>query len=216
MTGLALLVLAIGIADSINPSTVAPALYLALGHDGVRSVAAFTAGVFTVYLAGGIALTLGPASAVPNPGATLKHLIEIGLGLGTLAFALVLWLTRGRIARRLADEERRVRGAPVLLGAAIMAVELPTAFPLFAAIAAIVASGRGPVTEVLLIVLFTVAFVTPLLAILGVRAAAGAPGRARLERLRLSLERRAPVLLPALALAIAAALLLAGGIGLAT
>ena len=215
MTGLTLLVLSIGIADSINPATVAAALYLALGHDGVRSVAAFTAGVFTVYLTGGIALTLGPASAVPNPGATVKHLIELGLGLATLVFAVVLWLTRSQIARRLMREQRRFRGSPFLLGVTIMAIELLTAFPAFAAIAAIVASGRGPLTEVLLLVLFNVAFVVPLLGILALRATAGDRGRAQLERLRLWIERRAAILLTALALAIAAALLLAGGIGLA-
>ena len=216
MSALALLVLSIGIADSINPSTVAPALYLALGRHGVRDVALFTAGVFVVYLGGGIALTLGPGRAIPTPGETVKHLVELGLGAGTLVFALVLWLFRSWIARRLAADERRFGRSPLLLGAAIMAVELPTAFPYFAAIAAIIASGRRPVTEVLLLVLFNVAFVAPLLGIGAVRGAAGARGEARLERFRLLLERHAPLLLPVLALVIAAALLLAGGIGIAT
>src|SRR5581483_5433015 len=92
LTALALLVLSIGIADSVNHSTVAPALYLALRRDAVRSLAGFTAGVFAVYFAGGVALTLGPASAVPDPGARVKHLVELGLGAGTLAFAAALWL----------------------------------------------------------------------------------------------------------------------------
>jgi cytochrome c biogenesis protein CcdA len=216
VVALAALVLSIGLADSINPSTVAPALYLALGKDAVKSLAGFTAGVFCAYLLGGVALTLGPGSAVPHPGATLTHLIELGLGGGTLAFALALWLGRAQIARRLAQEERRIGRSSLLLGATIMAVELPTALPYFAAIAAIVASGRGPVTQVLLLVLFNAAFVAPLLAILVLRARAGARGRARLETLRLRLERGAPVLIPALALVIAVALLLVGGIGLAT
>jgi cytochrome c biogenesis protein CcdA len=172
--------------------------------------------VFCVYLLGGVALTLGPGSAVPHPGRHLTHLIELGLGGGTLVFALALWLTRGQIARRLAQGERRVDRSSLLLGATIMAVELPTAFPYFAAIAAIVASGRGAVTQVLLLVLFNVAFVAPLLAILGLRARAGPRGRAWLERLRVGLERRAPVLIPGLALVIALALLLVGGIGLSS
>jgi len=216
LTALALLVLSIGVADSINPSTVAPALYLALDRDGVRRLAGFTAGVFGVYFAGGVVLTLGPLSAVPDPGATVKHLIELGLGAGTLVFAAGLWLTRAHVARRLAREERRIRRSSFLLGATIMAVELPTAFPYFAAITAIVASGRGRATEVLLLVLFNLAFVAPLVAVLAVRAAAGTRGEVRLERVRLLLDGHAPVLLPALALAIAAALLLVGGIGLAS
>ena len=216
MTALALLVLSIGIADSINPSTVAPGLYIALGRNGVRRLAAFTVGVFVVYFAGGVVLTLGPLSAVPDPSARVKHLIELALGGATLVFAAALWLTRSGIARRLAREERRVPGSPLLLGAAIMAFELPTAFPYFAAIAAIVASGRSPATEVLLLVLFNVAFVAPLVAVIAVRASAGERGEKRLERLRLLLDRHAPVILPGLALAIAAALLLVGGVGLAT
>ena len=217
MIALAALVLSIGLADSINPSTVAPALYLALGRDAVKSLAGFTAGVFSVYLLGGIAITLGPGRAVPHPGPRVTHLIELGLGGGTLVVALALWLSRARIARRITSGKGRVgQGSSFLLGATIMAVELPTAFPLFAAIAAIIASGRGPVTQVLLLVLFNAALVAPLLAILALRARAGARGQARLETLQLWLERSAPVLLPALALVIAVALLLVGGIGLAT
>jgi cytochrome c biogenesis protein CcdA len=215
LIALALLVLSIGIADSINPSTVAPALYLALGRDAIRSLAGFTAGVFGVYLAGGIALTLGPGSAIPHPGPTVKHLIELALGAGTLLFAIALWLTQARVAR-LTRERRPTGGSSLLLGATIMAVELPTAFPYFAAIAAIVASGRGPVADVLLLVLFNTAFVAPLLAIIVLRAAAGARGRAQLEELRRRLERHAPLVLPLLLVAIAAALLLVGGVGLAT
>jgi cytochrome c biogenesis protein CcdA len=216
LIALALLVLSIGIADSINPSTVLPALYLALRRDAVRSLLAFTAGVFCVYLAGGVVLTLGPGAAIPHPGPWLKHVIELALGGATLIFALAFWLTRRQIAGRLAGEQRRIRGSSLLLGATIMAAELPTAFPYFAAIAAIVASGRGRVTEVLLLVLFNVAFVAPLLAIAVLRARTGTRGQARIDSLRLWLERNAPVLLPALLLAIAAVLLLVGGVGLVT
>jgi cytochrome c biogenesis protein CcdA len=215
MLALALLVVSIGIADSINPSTVAPALYLALGRHAVRSLLGFTAGVFGVYLAGGILLTLGPGRAIPHPGVELKHIVELALGGAMIIFAVALWLTRSQIARRLAGEERRIRGSAALLGATIMAVELPTAFPYFAAIAAIVAAGHGPGTDILLLVLFNVAFVAPLLAITAVRARAGPRGEARLDALRLWLVRRAPVLLPVVLLAVAVALLLVGGIGLA-
>ncbi|MBV8079409.1 MAG: GAP family protein [Actinobacteria bacterium] len=215
MLALALLVLSIGIADSVNPSTVAPALYLALGRDAVRSVVAFTAGVFVVYFAGGVVLTLGPGSAIPQPGAHLKHLIELALGGLTFVFACAVLLTRSRIAARLGQEVERVDRSSFLLGATIMVFELPTALPYFAAIAAIVASGRGALTQVLLLALFNVAFVVPLVGIALLRARAGVRGRARLEALRASLVRRAPVVLPALLFLISAALFAVGGIGLA-
>ena len=77
-----------------------------------------------------------------------------------------------------------------MLGASITAVELPTAFPYFAAIAAIVGAGLGPARELVLLFLFNVCFVLPLLAIIATLTFAGpiapsgllATGRAFLER----------------------------------
>ncbi len=53
------LVISIGLADSLNPTTIAPALYLAGGPAPRRDVGAFTAAVFFVYLLGGAAIALG-------------------------------------------------------------------------------------------------------------------------------------------------------------
>ena len=216
MLGLTLLVLSIGIADSLNPSTIGPALYLAVSRGAKQRLAGFTAGVFAVYLLGGIILTLGPARALPQPGRHTRYLIETAFGVALLVFAAALWLARGRVARHLARAEDRVSHSPALLGAGIMLVELPTAFPYFAAIAAIVASGRSTGTEIALLVLFNAAFVAPLLVILALLGLAGERAVRSLETLRAWLDRRAPVLLPVLILVIAVALLLVGGIRLAT
>ena len=216
MLALALLVLSIGIADSLNPSTVGPALYFALQRDAASRLAAFTAGVFGVYLLGGIALTFGAGRAVPHPGAHTRHLIEAGLGAGLLVFSAALWLARGRVARGLAHAQHRSGRSPLLLGAAIMVIELPTAFPYFAAIAAIVAADRSGIEDVALLVLFNAAFVAPLVAIVVLRSLAGERGMRSLEALRAWLDRRAPVLLPALIFVVAVAFLLLGGIPLAT
>ncbi len=71
MVHLLSLVLLIGVIDSLNPATVAPALYLAGGHSPHRGLLGFIAGVFTVNLAGGILLALGPGQAIlalaPHP-----------------------------------------------------------------------------------------------------------------------------------------------------
>jgi cytochrome c biogenesis protein CcdA len=216
MPGLILLVLSIGVVDSLNPATVAPGLYLALGEHAKRRLAWFTAGVFGVYLLAGIALTLGPARAFPQPGRHTRYLIETGLGVALLVFAAVLWLGRERVARHLARAEDRVGRSPLLLGAGITIVELPTAFPYFAAIAAIAASRRNAFTEIGLLIVFNVCFVAPLVGILVLRSVMGARGVLLLEALRTWLHRRAPVLLPALILVIAIALLVVGGIRLAT
>jgi hypothetical protein len=45
-----LLVVSLGVADSINPVTIAIAIYLASTRDPQRRLAAYTAGVFAVYV----------------------------------------------------------------------------------------------------------------------------------------------------------------------
>src|SRR5438105_5731946 len=183
MFALVALAVSVGIVDSLNPSTVGPALYLATAPDGARRLAAFTGGVLAVGLAGGLVLTLGPGqailAAVPRPGRTTTHGIELGLGVAALLLALVLWLRRSAVARHLSGGGERARGAgsSFLVGAAIMAVELPTAFPYFAVIAAIVSSGRRLSEQVSPVPPFNPPLVGPLIAILAVRALAGdAPG----------------------------------------
>jgi cytochrome c biogenesis protein CcdA len=211
MLALIALALSVGIVDSINPSTVGPALYLASGANAVRSIALFTAGAFTVYAAGGIVLALGPGQALPHPGHRVVHLLELGFGAAAIVLAVVLWLARDRIARRL---QRRHEGsggrAPFLLGAGIMAVELPTAFPYFAVIAAVADSGRDVVDQVAALLLFNLAFVAPLVGILALRAVAGERGERALESWRLRIDRQGAVLVPALVLVIGVVLVVLG------
>ena len=64
MLALLALVVSIGAADSLNPSTLAPALFFARRPARRRDVAGFTLGVFAVSLAGGLALTFGPGQAL--------------------------------------------------------------------------------------------------------------------------------------------------------
>src|SRR5713101_5736036 len=132
MLVLVALVASIAAADSLNPSTLGPALLFALGARARRDVAAFTAGVFAVSTTGGLFLALGPGRALlhllSKPKPHTVHLIELAAG------AAVLWLTRRRVAARLAHAKQRTGRSALLLGAGIMAVELPTAFPYFAAV----------------------------------------------------------------------------------
>lgn len=64
-------VITIGLADSLNPTTIAPALYLATEEEPLSRVTEFTVAVFIVYLAGGVLIALGPGqlllSLVPKP-----------------------------------------------------------------------------------------------------------------------------------------------------
>jgi hypothetical protein len=58
MLGLLLVVAWIAVFDSLNPSTMGPALYLATTGRGPRRVDAFALGIFVVSFAGGLVLAL--------------------------------------------------------------------------------------------------------------------------------------------------------------
>jgi cytochrome c biogenesis protein CcdA len=219
LLALILLVVSVGAADALNPSTLAPALFYAIGPHGKRDVAAFTLGVFAVSLAGGLILTFGPGhgllTRVRKPSPHTVHLIELVAGGVLAAGAVLLWRHRARVAASIADRKQPNGHSAGFVGAAIMAVELPTAIPYFAAIAAIVESGRSDSTQILLLLLYNVVFVVPLIALFGVLALAGERGKQIAARARVQLELWAPRIAPA-ALGVASVVLLAlGAVGLA-
>lgn len=215
-----LIVAAIGLGDSLNPSTVVPAAYLALMPAAVRRVLEFSAGVFVAYLLGGVLLLLGPGqlllAALPRPDAHKRHLLEVGGGALLLAIALIVWLARGRLAELAAPgARRRGRGSAFAAGAAVMLAELPTAFPYFGAIAVIVGSGAALGVQLLMLLIFNLLFVAPLVAIAIVVATSSRTRKALLEPAAGWLARRWPTIFATLALALGALLVVSGAIGLA-
>ncbi|HWE59659.1 MAG TPA: GAP family protein [Solirubrobacteraceae bacterium] len=193
------IVISIGLADSINPSTVAPALYMAAQPGSRKPLAQFTAGVFLVYFVGGLVIALGPGelvlSLVPRPDLLVRHLLEVLAGVVLLAVAALLWVHRNRLGRKQLPSFSSQGRAGWLLGATIMAVELPTAFPYFAALAAVVAWPGNIAGKVFLILLFNICFVLPQLAMLAMLWVAGERAEIVLVRVSAFLQRRWPVLL---------------------
>jgi cytochrome c biogenesis protein CcdA len=218
---LAVLAVTIGLADSLNPSTLGPALVIATGEGAVPRLIAFTAGVFIVSLVAGLALVLGPGqvllSALPHPSHRAKHIAEIAGGIVLLGVGVAAWLGRRRLARSLTSDRNGRTGAGVLsafgLGAGIMAVELPTAIPYFAAVAAIIGAHLHRTAEVILIAIYNVAFVLPLLLIIGVRVWAGREAADTLVRMRRWLGQRAGAILATVLGAAGAGLLGLGIVG---
>ncbi|MFL5864601.1 MAG: GAP family protein [Solirubrobacteraceae bacterium] len=214
------LVISIGIADSLNPTTIAPGLYLAAGDHARRQVAQFTLAVFGVYLLGGLAIALGPGelllAIVPKPGRHLGYVLEIVAGVAMLACAALLWGYRHRLAQTRAPEINPRGRSSALLGATITAVELPTAFPYFAAIAAVVGADVGVLRVIFLLVVFNVCFIAPLLVILGVLTFSGPNAQLVLTRGREWLEARWPTVLAVLALAAGVIVTVLGVTGLAS
>ena len=130
------LVVSIGIADSLNPTTIAPALYLAAGDHARRQVAEFTAAVFA-------RLSLRRPGHRAGAGRAAAGDRARGPG-ATSATCWRSW-PAGRCSsppRSCGDTatawpqaeapEINPRGrSSAILGATITAVELPTAFPVF-------------------------------------------------------------------------------------
>jgi cytochrome c biogenesis protein CcdA len=219
MLRLMAVVITIGLADSLNPSTIAPALYLATGKEAVRHVFEFTVAVFLVYLIGGLVIDFGPGhlllSLLPHPSRRVGYVLEVVAGGAMLTAAVFLWGYRGRLATRRLPAPKPASRSSAMLGATITAFELPTAFPYFAAIAAIVGSGFGPVRQVILLVLFNVCFVLPLIGIVVTLKLAGPRATGVLARARARLEAHWPALLAFLALLAGVFVMLIGATGLA-
>jgi cytochrome c biogenesis protein CcdA len=176
MPALMLLVASIGVADSINPSTVVPALWMA--STPRAHLASFTAGVFAMYYLGGLVLVFGPGPALISSlhdfHGTFEHGLEAGGGVIVLVAALALWRSRHSERSVRLPRPGCTRSSAFGLGAGIMAIELPTAFMYFGAISAVLAVHPVAVEEISLLVVYNALFVAPLVAILAIRRFAGA------------------------------------------
>lgn len=219
-------VISIGLADSLNPSTIGPALYLAGGEWARRRVLGFAAGTFIVFLLGGLILTLGPGRAilalVPHPHATARYILETIAGAALLAVGVVLWRRRREIQHRAQNSDgqpgriaSKAEQNPLIVGATISVIELPTAVPYFAVIAAVVASSTSIPHQILLIVIYNVCFVLPLLVIVLMLTVLGERTVQILSAARQYLRRRWPTIVGVVALIAGAFVITLGVTGLA-
>jgi cytochrome c biogenesis protein CcdA len=197
-----LFVLTIGLADSINPVTIAVALYLASTRRPVWRLANFTAGVFLVYTLGGLALLFGPASllrlATHGVDPQVGQVVAVVAGAAAIVFAVVVWLRRAKIAQTGVPDRALRPGSAFALGAGTTVVDLPTAFPLFIVVGAIVHQDLHALAEAALLVLYCAAYVLPLVVITLLRALGGERGERWLTVLRQRVTRWAPAALSAL------------------
>jgi cytochrome c biogenesis protein CcdA len=213
------IVISIGLADSLNPSTIAPALYLATGERARDRVAEFTLAVFGVYFVGGAAIALGARQLIqpllPHPRHHIADIVELAVGVAMIGAAALLWRHRDRLGHRDPPSFDPHGRSSWLLGASITAVELPTAFPYFAAIAAIVGSDLGPVRDLVLLFIFNFCFVLPLLVIVATLTFGGDQADRWLNAGRNFLQQHWPAVLAGLALVAGVFVALLGATGIA-
>ena len=170
MLTLAAAIVAIGLADSINPSLISGELFVATGDHPRQKAIAFTVAAWTVTLAFGLALALGLGdlilALVPKPGRTVKYGLITAAGVVLVVGGAVVWIRRKSLVSAETGSTRHDSHRPAaLLGAGIAGLELLTAFPYFAAIAMIVGSGVSNAGKLLLIILYCVIYTLPLIAI---------------------------------------------------
>jgi cytochrome c biogenesis protein CcdA len=213
------LVASIALADSINPSTVLPALYYATSRRPRVALASFALGVLVVAFAGGLVVLVGGRelvqSVLPDPGRRTTAWLEVGGGVLLLAISASVRLVSERVADRVTAPPGGGPLSAAAVGAGIMAVELATALPYFAAIAAITASDAGLAAQVGLLAVYDLLFVLPVLAILAARAFAGERGDRVLQAMRGWTQRNAAAVLAATLAVIGVACVAVGAIGLA-
>jgi cytochrome c biogenesis protein CcdA len=209
--------ISVGLADSINPSTLGPALYLATIGRAVLRITQFTTGIFVVNFAAGVVLVIGPGrnllDLVPNPKGTVRDVIELVAGVVLLSIAVALWLGRRKLARHPLPRGAGGRSA-LVAGASIAAAELPTAVPYFAVIGGIVGSNATLPEQILLVAIYNLCFVAPILAIAGALLLMGQRALRWLDRGAAWLQRRWPVAMASLLMLVGSILTILGGSGL--
>jgi cytochrome c biogenesis protein CcdA len=183
---LAIVLTGIALADSVNPATIGPALYFATTKHPIRRVTEFTAGFFIVNFVAGVLIVVGPGQLLVDlakrPGPEVKHIIELAAGLILIGVAIALFIGRTRLAAGAVSTRELTSKHAWALGFGLGAAELPTAFPYFAALAAIIGSGLGLPRQIALVFLFNLVFIAPKLVIIGGIAFGGEPARQWLRR----------------------------------
>lgn len=170
MLKLAAAVVAIALADCINPSLIGGELFVATGKHPRHQTIAFTVAAWIVTFVFGLALALGLGdlilALVPKPGRTVKYGLIAAAGVVLVVGGAAVWIRRRSLVSTESSNDRHDPHRPAaLMGAGIAGLELLTAFPYFAAIAMIVGSGVSNAGRLLLLILYCLIYTLPLIAI---------------------------------------------------
>jgi cytochrome c biogenesis protein CcdA len=211
-------VLSLGIADSLNPATLAVGLYLAATPKPLQRLTGYTLGIFGIYFLGGVLLIVGPAALlrVVTKGVdpTIGDVIALVAGVAAIVFAVLVWRRRARMQGIQLPKRALQPGSTLALGAAMTVVDLPTAFPLFIVVGTIAHEDLHRAADIVLVLIYCLAYIVPLAAILAIRAIGGERSERWLERMRVRVSKWAPTAIAVLSAIIGLILIGYGGYGL--
>jgi len=205
MSHLLPLVIGLGLADSLNPVTIAVGILVASTERPGWRMAGYITGIFVLYLGGGLLLLLGPGfllrTATEGLSPTVNAIVALAIGIGAFVAAAIGWRHRHRMTIRDIPEKALHPRSMLALGAGMTAVDLPTAFPYFAVIAGIVKRDPGMAVAITVMVIFNICYILPLVAILVARVVAGERVEPFLGRLREHVFAWAPAILALITIA---------------
>jgi cytochrome c biogenesis protein CcdA len=158
-----LILVALAVVDSINPSAIVVTLYLLSRERVWAQVVVYVAAIFLTYLTLGALMMSGIDALLPSltgMGSGRLGLVVQGLiGLAMLLYAIRAPATATSAPR--VEPSATTFAALALLGVTVTAMELPTAVPYFGAIA-LLTTADLPMTQWLpLLVLYNAIFVLP-------------------------------------------------------
>lgn len=167
--GLLLTLLALALLDSLNPVTIAGAVFLLLTPRPVPRTVSFVAGACLAYLAGGVLLYLGLGAVFVR---ILDYLSAPWIH-GALFLVGVVMVGIGVRMERSPPREGGRKGiknlhpaGTFLIGAGVTGSDLPTAFPLIIAVERVTDAGYGLVGAILALALYVTVYALPLLLLL--------------------------------------------------
>ena len=208
--------IALGIADALNPFSIAAVVYLLTTDKPIARGSTFIVGTFLFYFTAGVALMEGWSQILKNILPGLPEWISF-------SFYIVSGIVCLAIAQHLYSNAKKGDGQPYvsignvsLRAIFVFAIastlsDLPTAIPYFAALDIIAHSDNGGIEKICLLLLYNLIFISPLVLLLAIKLSAGETVPGYFMKIRHGVEWCFAKLLPPL-IAVFGLYLLANGI----
>ncbi len=166
---LLLTLLALALLDSLNPVTIAGAVFLLLTPRPVARTISFVAGACIAYFVGGVLLYLGLGAVFQKVLEYLSgpwvHALLVFVGAGMVVAGA--WMQRSPPREGAGKKIKNLHPvATFMIGASVTGSDLPTAFPLIVAVERVAQAGFGVVGALAALALYVVVYALPLFVLL--------------------------------------------------